>query len=136
MMLLLHHPSQRDDGAGRGPRCDILPSAWKQGTWKRSLVLRAALAAAFVVLCHAFEWHWIRLLTTNSLMQISALLGVPMRRLGWDLVAIGAVTMRFVVSCTLVDAFPGCSSPAVAQLAGRGKKSAAFGNNRGGLFST
>jgi hypothetical protein len=98
------HPGKHNDDACREPRHDARAAAWK-----RSLALRIALAAAFVLFCHAFEWHWLRLLTTSTVVPISAALGVPVRRLGWDLLAVGALRLQVALSCTLVEAFLGAA---------------------------
>ncbi len=82
----------------------------KQTVWPkltRSLLIRIALVAPLVLLCHALEWRGLRVLTTDTLVDLSALLGLPMPRLGWDLVLVGGVQVKFVVACTLVDAFCG-----------------------------
>jgi hypothetical protein len=74
---------------------------------ERSLLPRVVLVAVFVIICHLFEWRWLRLFTTDTLVSLSAVLGLPMRRLDWDLISIGAIRVQFVVSCSLVDAFLG-----------------------------
>lgn len=85
-------------------------AAVRKDVWlelKRSLLARVMLVAVFVVVCHLFEWRWLRLFTTDTLVHVSVLLGLPMRRLDWDLIGIGGIRVQFVVSCTLVDAFLG-----------------------------
>ncbi len=73
----------------------------------RSVVPRLAMTAVLVLLCHAFDWTLLRQLTTDALVAISHAIGIPMHRLDWDLISIGNVRVRFVVSCTLVDAYCG-----------------------------
>ena len=93
-----YHPGRRNNGACRGFQQEPTAAAWK-----RRLVLRLALAAALALLCHAWEWQWLRWVTTSALVQIAAALGIPMRRLGWDLIAVAGMHVQVVVSCTLVE---------------------------------
>lgn len=73
----------------------------------RSLAIRLVLVAILVAASHLFEWSWLRTFTTSALVAISAALGVPMHRIGSDLIQIGRVQAQFVVSCTAIDAFLG-----------------------------
>ena len=44
------------------------------------LAVRILLVPVFVAVCHLYDWAWLRVLTTVTLVKISALLGVPMHR--------------------------------------------------------
>jgi hypothetical protein len=68
---------------------------------------RVLLVPVFVGVCHLYGWDWLRVLTTDTLMQISAMLGLPMHRVSPDVIRIAGITAQFVVSCTLVDAYFG-----------------------------
>ncbi len=77
------------------------------------LALRTLLVPVFVAGCYLAgflllnNWSQLRVLTTVTLVQISAALGVPMYRIGADLVTVAGINARFVVSCTMIDAFFG-----------------------------
>ena len=76
------------------------------------LAVRALLVPVFVAGCYLVgfcsdEWSWLRVLTTSTLVQISAWLGVPMYRTGADMIMVAGISARFVVACTMIDAFFG-----------------------------
>lgn len=84
-----------------------LPASAGKLNQHRGLAVRLLLVAVLVVVCHLFEWYWLRFFTTSALMAISAGLGLPMHRIGPDLIEIAGVQAQFVVSCTAIDAFLG-----------------------------
>lgn len=72
--------------------------------------MRVQLVPVFVAGCYLVgfcfdEWSWLRVLTTSTLVQISAMLGVPMYRTGADVIMVAGISARFVVACTLIGAF-------------------------------
>jgi hypothetical protein len=71
------------------------------------LTARVLLVPVFVVACHLYDWAWLRVLTTVTLVQISAVLGVSMLRTGVDVISVAGISARFVVACTMIDAFFG-----------------------------
>ena len=71
------------------------------------LGIRLLLIPVFVAACHLYSWMWLRVLTTTTLTGISAALGIPMYRVGLDLAQVAGITVQFVVSCTMIDAFFG-----------------------------
>jgi hypothetical protein len=73
----------------------------------RSLLLRAALVPLFVALCYLFPWWTLRAVTTSTLAGLSALVGLPMLRIGRDLIALDRMHIQFIIPCTMVDAFFG-----------------------------
>jgi len=73
----------------------------------RSLALRIALVPVFVALCYLLQWWWLRMATTTALLDLSGWLGVPMRRLGPDVVTLDGLAIQFIIPCTMVDAFFG-----------------------------
>ena len=72
-----------------------------------SLLVRLLMVPVFVAVCYLYGWPELRALTVATLMQISAALGVPMQRLGADLISVAGVNAQFVVACTMIDAFFG-----------------------------
>ena len=76
-------------------------------TIRRNTVCRVALVPLFVVICYLFQWWWLRIVTTLTLVKISAMLGVPMHRIGQDLIALDSIRVQFIIPCTMVDAFFG-----------------------------
>ncbi|HEV3041195.1 MAG TPA: hypothetical protein VHA33_25740 [Candidatus Angelobacter sp.] len=73
-----------------------------------------ALVPFFVALCYLFDWRWLCSVTTTVLVEISKALGLPMHQIDRDMVELGGIPIRFVVACTMVDAFFG-SIPLVWQ---------------------
>jgi exosortase/archaeosortase len=73
----------------------------------RALAWRVLLVPVFVAACYLYDWSWLRVLTTVTLVQISAALGVPMLRSSADVISVAGVTAQFVVACTMIDAFFG-----------------------------
>jgi hypothetical protein len=65
------------------------------------------LVGLFAAASHLYDWAWLRLLTVDTLMKISALLSVPMARLNADTIFVAGVPAKFVVSCTMVDVCAG-----------------------------
>src|ERR1035438_10855281 len=79
---------------------------------EHGLALRVLLVPVFVAGCFLVgycldTWSWLRVLTTVTLVQISAALGIPMYRIGADVITVAGISARFVVSCTMIDAFFG-----------------------------
>jgi hypothetical protein len=74
---------------------------------KHELVGRVLLVPVFVGVCYLFDWNWLRVLTTAALMQISSILGISMVRTGADVVTVAGVSAKFIVACTMIDAFFG-----------------------------
>lgn len=71
------------------------------------LTPRVLLVPVFVAVCHLYDWSWLRALTTVTLVQISAMLGVSMQRMGADVIRVAGISAQFVVACTMIDAFFG-----------------------------
>jgi hypothetical protein len=71
------------------------------------LAARVLLVPVFVAVCHLYDWAWLRVLTTVTLVRISALLGVPMHSMGPDAIRVAGISAQFVVACTMIDAFFG-----------------------------
>jgi exosortase/archaeosortase len=75
--------------------------------FEHRLTARVLLVPVFVAVCHLYDWSWLRVLTTVTLVQISALLGVSMQRTGADVIRVAGISAQFVVACTMIDAFFG-----------------------------
>jgi hypothetical protein len=71
------------------------------------LIVRVLLVPVFVGICYLLDWNWLRLLTTVTLVQISAALGIDMVRSGAVVVRVAGISAQFTVACTMVDAFFG-----------------------------
>ncbi|HEX4486530.1 MAG TPA: hypothetical protein VH088_09710 [Terriglobales bacterium] len=74
---------------------------------RSKIMLRVLLVPVFVGVCYLFDWGWLRVLTTVTLVQISAALGVPMARTGAVMVSVAGLSAQFTVACTMIDAFFG-----------------------------
>lgn len=70
-------------------------------------LVRACLVALLVVISHELRWEWLRLLTSEAVLRLSALLGMDTARLSFDTIRAHETPVRFVVSCTFVDVFLG-----------------------------
>ena len=67
----------------------------------------ASAVPVFVGACYLYDWGWLRVLTTITLVQISSILGISMVRTGAEVVTVGGVSAQFIVACTMIDAFFG-----------------------------
>ncbi len=73
----------------------------------REVACRALLAALFVSLVYQFPWGWLRFLTSEAVLRISAILGMTTERVSSDTIRIQGSSFRFVIACTFVDVFMG-----------------------------
>lgn len=71
------------------------------------LVCRILLVAILVIVSHQFGWEWLRLLTSEAVLRLSASLGMVTERVSFDTISIQGEFFRFVISCTFVDVFIG-----------------------------
>lgn len=74
---------------------------------EHKLAGRVLLVPVFVGACYLYDWGWLRVLTTITLVQISSILGISMVRTGAEVVTVGGVSAQFIVACTMIDAFFG-----------------------------
>jgi hypothetical protein len=72
-----------------------------------SLVLRFALSALAVLICYQFQWEWLRAATSEWNLRLDALFGVHLQRISFDTVIYRGATYRYVIACTMADAFCG-----------------------------
>jgi hypothetical protein len=71
------------------------------------LMGRALLVAILVTLSHQFEWEWLRFLTSEAVLRISAFLGMETQRLSVETVRVQGEVFCFVISCTFIDVMMG-----------------------------
>jgi exosortase/archaeosortase len=79
------------------------PGAVKLPRLRREFLYRAGLVAIFVTLTHQFRWEWLRFLTSEAILRISASLGVAMARVSFDTIRVQGQLFQFVIACTFVD---------------------------------
>lgn len=72
-----------------------------------SLVLRLGLCAIAVLVCYQFQWEWLRGLTCDLNLRLDAIFGVHLQKIAFDTVMYRGALYRYVVACTMVDAFCG-----------------------------
>jgi len=68
---------------------------------------RAGLAVAFVLLAHQLRWEWLRALTSEVILQVSATLGMATARVSFDIISVNGQLFQYVTACTFVDVFIG-----------------------------
>jgi hypothetical protein len=56
---------------------------------------------------HQFRWEWLRILTAQTILRLSALLGMTTASISFDTIAIQGQWVQILVSCTLVEALAG-----------------------------
>jgi hypothetical protein len=72
-----------------------------------SLMYRIACVPICVALCYAYDWAWLRGLTTDAVLELAAMSRLPMQRIDFDTVELADLRIHFVVACTFIDAFCG-----------------------------
>jgi exosortase/archaeosortase len=68
---------------------------------------RVGLVAIFAAAAHQISWEWLRFLTSECVLRISAFLGMTSSRVSFDIIVVGGQAAQFVISCTFVDVFMG-----------------------------
>jgi exosortase/archaeosortase len=68
---------------------------------------RAGLVAVFVVLTHQLRWEWLRFLTSEVILRVSASLGMTAARVSFDTIRVQGQLFHVVIACTFVDVFMG-----------------------------
>ena len=76
---------------------------------------RACLAALFAIVAHQFRWEGLRFLTSESVLRLSALLGMKTARISFDTIELQGQLFQYVVSCTFAEVFVG-GLPAIWRL--------------------
>lgn len=73
----------------------------------REFLRRAGLVVVFVAAAYQLPWEWLRFFTSECVLRISALLGMPAARASFDTIQVGSQAFQFVIPCTFVDVFMG-----------------------------
>jgi hypothetical protein len=73
------------------------------GPWLR----RGSLCALAVLACYQLDWTFLRFLTSEAILRISAALGFPVARVSADTLQVGGLQLRFVIACTFADVYCG-----------------------------
>lgn len=68
---------------------------------------RVGLVAIFVAGAYQMSWEWLRFLTSECVLRISASLGMMTSRLSFDTILVGRQATQYVIACTFVDVFMG-----------------------------
>jgi hypothetical protein len=71
----------------------------------RVFLWRLSLAVAAALLCLQFEWRGLRFLTSEAALQITAALGLPIKRVGFDRLSFRDSIIQFTVTCTWINGF-------------------------------
>jgi hypothetical protein len=66
---------------------------------------RACLAFLFGATAHQFRWEGLRFFTSETILRLSALLGMTTARASFDTIEIQGQLLQFLVSCTFVELF-------------------------------
>lgn len=70
---------------------------------------RFGLVAIFVLLAYQMSWAWLRLLTSECVLRMSASLGMTTSRLTFDTILVGGRATQYVIPCTFADVFLGAT---------------------------
>ncbi|PYT72656.1 MAG: hypothetical protein DMG39_09050 [Acidobacteria bacterium] len=89
------------------PRVTARPSAIPLPRVSREFLPRAALAALFLMVTYQFDWEWLRFLTSESALRVSALLGRATARVSLDTINVQGQLFQIGIACTFVDVFLG-----------------------------
>ena len=68
---------------------------------------RAALVAVLAATAHQVPWEWLRFLTSECILRVSASLGMATSRVSFDTILVEGQPFQFVIACTFVDVFMG-----------------------------
>ncbi len=74
-------------------------------TWE--FCCRVGLVAIFVAGAYQTSWEWLRFLTSECVLRVSASLGMTTARVSSDTILVGGQATQFVIACTFVDVFMG-----------------------------
>lgn len=88
-------------------RLRAAPAAIKLPRLSRDFLCRVVLVTIFVTLTHQFRWGWLRFLTSEAILRISAFLGMPALRTSLDTIYLNGQLNQFVTACTFIDVYAG-----------------------------
>lgn len=83
------------------------PAALRLPRLSTEFLCRAGLVAISVVITYQFRWEWLRFLTSEAILRISASLGMTTERVSFDTIHIQEHFFQFVIACTFVDVYMG-----------------------------
>jgi hypothetical protein len=83
------------------------PARIKLPGLSRQFLCRVGLVAVFVAGAYQVPWEWLRFLTSECVLRLSASLGMAGSRLSFDTILVGGQAFQFVIACTFVDVFMG-----------------------------
>ena len=83
------------------------PAPIKLPRLSREFLCRVGLVAVFVGTAYQLPWEWLRFLTSECVLRISASLGMASSRVSFDTILVGGHAFQFVIACTFVDVFMG-----------------------------
>ena len=72
-----------------------------------TFLFRICLVALFVVSAYQFEWRWLRFATSEAVMHLCHLLGLPAVRVSFDIIRMRGEAFRFDIGCTFADVIVG-----------------------------
>jgi hypothetical protein len=84
-----------------------MPTSRRLARPTREFCCRVGLVAIFVAGAYQTPWEWLRLLTSECVLRISASLGMTTSRLSFDTILVGGQATQYVIACTFVDVFMG-----------------------------
>jgi hypothetical protein len=93
--------------AGQLPRQAAGPAAVRLPRLSTEFLCRAGLVAVFVAVTYQFKWEWLRFLTSEAMLHISASLGMAAARVSLDTITIRGHIFHFVIACTFLDVYMG-----------------------------
>jgi hypothetical protein len=76
-------------------------------TKMRKALYLVFLVTMSVVVCHLFEWRWLKSCTSEALVRVALACKLDAARIGWDLVEWQGNSIRLRTACTFVDVFFG-----------------------------
>jgi exosortase/archaeosortase len=83
------------------------PAPIKLPGLSREFLCRAGLVTVFGATAHQVPWEWLRFLTSECVLRISASLGMATSRVTFDTILARGQAFQFVIACTFVDVFMG-----------------------------
>ena len=70
-----------------------------------SFLCRVCVAALLAIAAHQFRWEGLRFLTSETVLRLSASLGMTVARTAFDTIEIQGQLFQFALSCTFAELF-------------------------------
>jgi exosortase/archaeosortase family protein len=80
-----------------------LPSSWGALSSRGQLAVRIVWAIAALLICYSFDWHWLRLVTSECNLWLDAVAGLHFQRLASDVVSWRGEVFRYTNACCFAD---------------------------------